>query len=251
MGKLDEAEPHYRRAVAILQSHGEDDLRLVTAISNLGYLLCLQGNFSGAEPLLQKALAARKRVQGPEHPDYADCLADLGELYLVQGDTAQAEVLLRESLAMTRRHLNRAAAAQSERQQLAMAQSLRRRLDLYVSLAVETGRATEDVYAEVLTWKGSVLARRNQLAAVRTDAQLSALLRESQQTRQRLAALVQSLPPTGPALVRWQQRVNEDSTLTEELEARIAAESPNSSALTALRKWTRTRSRPLYPAVAC
>jgi serine/threonine-protein kinase len=58
-----------------------------------------------AETLLQKALATRRQVLGPDHPDIAENLHSLGALAYLKGDFATAESLFRESLELRRKVL--------------------------------------------------------------------------------------------------------------------------------------------------
>ncbi|MGH7578449.1 MAG: tetratricopeptide repeat protein [Longimicrobiales bacterium] len=71
----------------------------------LGTLLTYSGDpddFDRAEPLLQRALAIRKSIYGPAHPQVAISLADLGTLLSRKGDLKTAEQLMRESLEIRR-----------------------------------------------------------------------------------------------------------------------------------------------------
>ena len=43
-----------------------------TSLNNLALLLQDQGDFAGARPLYERALAIREKALGPEHPDYGD-----------------------------------------------------------------------------------------------------------------------------------------------------------------------------------
>jgi serine/threonine-protein kinase len=61
------------------------------------------GLFERAAPLLTKALAARRQVLGPSHPDLVESLNSLGELLRQKGDYRAAEPILREALATSRR----------------------------------------------------------------------------------------------------------------------------------------------------
>ena len=51
-----------------------------TNLNNLGRLLYDQGDFSGARPLYERALAIHEKVLGPEHPLTAGCLNNLALL---------------------------------------------------------------------------------------------------------------------------------------------------------------------------
>ena len=82
---------------------------------------------------------------GERHPETAIELNNLALLLEAQADHAGAEPLLRQALEISRRNLELAAAAQSERQQLAMAQMLRRRLDAFAALPRPTNAAPPPV----------------------------------------------------------------------------------------------------------
>jgi tetratricopeptide (TPR) repeat protein len=56
-----------------------------------------QGEYEKAEPLFSKALEARRRVLGSQHPDTLETAARLRQLYLDQGKQEQAERLLPEA----------------------------------------------------------------------------------------------------------------------------------------------------------
>ncbi len=69
----------------------------------LGGIYQKLGNLPRADSLLQAALAQRRALLGPEHPDVAASLTALGLLRLEQADLPEAERLTREGLAMVRR----------------------------------------------------------------------------------------------------------------------------------------------------
>ena len=71
----------------------------------LGQFLSENGQYSAAEPLLKRALAARERVLGPEHPDTLTSVSNLAVLLKNKGDTAGAEPLYRRALAARERVL--------------------------------------------------------------------------------------------------------------------------------------------------
>ncbi len=63
------------------------------------------GDYSKAEPLLQKALESRKKALGENHPDYATSLNNLAELYHNMGDYSKAEPLLQKALEIRKKAL--------------------------------------------------------------------------------------------------------------------------------------------------
>ncbi len=58
------------------------------------------GLYDKARPLLERALAQRIALLGPDHPDVGDSLHDLGTLYYFSGDYDLSEQNLRQSLAV-------------------------------------------------------------------------------------------------------------------------------------------------------
>ena len=58
-----------------------------------------QGDFAGARPLIERAVAIREKVLGPEHPDTAVSLSNLAILLQAQGDLAGARPLYERALA--------------------------------------------------------------------------------------------------------------------------------------------------------
>ena len=60
---------------------------------NLAVLYQAQGRYGEAELLLKRALAARERVLGPEHPETLRTVGSLGCLYHFQGRFSEAEPL--------------------------------------------------------------------------------------------------------------------------------------------------------------
>ncbi len=65
----------------------------------LSRTLPAQGNYTETERL-QRSLAIREKVLGPEHPDVATALSNLAFLYYTQGRYAEVEPLYQRSLAI-------------------------------------------------------------------------------------------------------------------------------------------------------
>jgi CHAT domain-containing protein len=58
------------------------------------------GAYAKAEPLLQRALAIRKKTLGSQHPETAETLNNLATLYQAAGDCAKAELMYESALAI-------------------------------------------------------------------------------------------------------------------------------------------------------
>lgn len=72
-------------------------------MATLGVVYRNLGHYDEARPLLEKALALRRRVFGDEHTEVADSRDALATLVKETGDLDRAELLYREALAMNRR----------------------------------------------------------------------------------------------------------------------------------------------------
>src|SRR5437588_12845906 len=81
-GKYDDAEPLYKRALAICEEVlGPIHPSTATSVNNLAFLYNSQGKYDDAEPLYKRALAIREEVLGPIHPDTATSVNNLAGLY--------------------------------------------------------------------------------------------------------------------------------------------------------------------------
>jgi tetratricopeptide (TPR) repeat protein len=74
---------------------GPEDPYTATSLNNLAQLLKAQGDFAGAQPLYERALAIREKSLGPEHPETASA----------QGDLVGARPLLERALAICEKTL--------------------------------------------------------------------------------------------------------------------------------------------------
>jgi tetratricopeptide (TPR) repeat protein/transcriptional regulator with XRE-family HTH domain len=100
-----QAEPIYRRALAIREQHlGPDQPDTATILHNLAILQRDTGNVVEAEQLYQRALAIREQHLGPDHPYTANALSNVANLYLAQKRYREAEPLYRRALAIREHH---------------------------------------------------------------------------------------------------------------------------------------------------
>jgi CHAT domain-containing protein len=190
MGDYARAEPLYRQALEIRKrALGEQHPDYAVSLNNLALLYQHAGEYARAEPLLRQALTITRRALGEEHPLYALSLSNLASLYDRMGDYARAEPLLRQAVDISRVNLELAAAAQSQRQQLAMLAQLRFRLDAYLSLAPPAEGAAAAHYRPVLAWKGAVGRRQRRQRQARKEPELAQDFAELDRLSARLAAL--------------------------------------------------------------
>ncbi|KUL81728.1 hypothetical protein ZTR_09475 [Talaromyces verruculosus] len=75
-----------------------DQLTVATLQSNLGWYLELQGTYEEAETMHRRALDAREKVLGREHPDTLTSVNNLGLVLSRQGKYEEAEAMHRQAL---------------------------------------------------------------------------------------------------------------------------------------------------------
>ena len=221
-GDYAQAEPLYRKANEIIElALGEDHPERAIGLNNLALLYQTQGDYARAEPLLRQAADINKKALGEHHPEYARSLNNLAVLYRDQGDFGRAETLLRQAISIQRSHVEAAAVAQSERQQLAMLASLRFYLDNYLALTAGQDEFSASTYAEMLAWKGIVSRRQRLIRAGEQTPELRAVFRKLQQVAGQLANQAWAAPD--PKLVaRWQKNIERLSAEKERLEAELS-----------------------------
>jgi tetratricopeptide (TPR) repeat protein len=77
------------------------------ALFNLGNIYAALGDYVGARPYYEQALAIRRKVLGEEHPDTATSLNNLGRLLEDMGDYAGARPYFEQALAICRKVLGK------------------------------------------------------------------------------------------------------------------------------------------------
>src|SRR5260370_1314145 len=97
-GKYRESAVAYQRC---LQLRPDDP----GVLNNLGNSLTDAGDYAGAEPLLQRALAINEKALGPYHPGVANSMNNLATLLQARGDYRGAEPLYRQALAIKEKAL--------------------------------------------------------------------------------------------------------------------------------------------------
>jgi serine/threonine-protein kinase len=100
-GSAQEAESHYRRALATFRRElGAADATTTLAQAGLGHALAVEGRLDLAETEILGALAVRRLIYSDAHPLIAESLRQLGLLRFRQGRLAEAGDLLRQAFAM-------------------------------------------------------------------------------------------------------------------------------------------------------
>jgi tetratricopeptide (TPR) repeat protein len=106
LGRYAEAEPLYRREVAIYEGALDPDHpHLSAALNNLALLYRHQRRYAEAEPLFVRSVAIDTKALGPDHPRVAMGLDNLAGMYEEQGRYAEAEPLYGRALAVLEKAL--------------------------------------------------------------------------------------------------------------------------------------------------
>ena len=101
IGELAEAEPLYKRSLALMEKAlGPNHPIVATSLNNLAGLYTLQGRHVDGELLHKRAISVREKALGPNHPAVGDSLNNLAGLYRRQERYAEAELLHRRDLAI-------------------------------------------------------------------------------------------------------------------------------------------------------
>lgn len=98
-GAFTEALTLFREAISRTPESGS----LPDLLDELAELEYRTGRFSDAERSAVRALVARKRLFGPEHPSVATGMNNLGEVLFAQGRHKEAEQYYRQALEMVQR----------------------------------------------------------------------------------------------------------------------------------------------------
>ncbi|WP_144058892.1 CHAT domain-containing protein [Rhodopirellula sp. SWK7] len=221
-GKLVEAETLFEAALQTYESLPGNDRDRYRTLSNLAFLHIFDGKFDEALALFSEAASGRKSLLGEDHLDYADTLADEARLRLVQGKLDIAIEVSRHALAITRKSIESTSTLQSERQQLAMANLFRERLDLLLTAAEKSPQSAEETFEEILNWKGSTLVRQRMMRKLSQQDSIASKYIELQQVTMRIASLSRSPPPETDAIENWKAELMAMSGEKESLEAELS-----------------------------
>src|SRR5262249_54579840 len=84
---------------------GPDHPLVAEILGNLASLLSDTGDYAGARPLFERALAILEKALGPDHPDVAGSLINLADPVATSGDYAGARPLFERALAIREKAL--------------------------------------------------------------------------------------------------------------------------------------------------
>jgi tetratricopeptide (TPR) repeat protein len=106
--KFNEAEPLYKRAIAILEKFfGPKDAEVASALAKIANLYTLQGKYIEAEKALWRALEIRQLAFGQDHVDVAECLDSLADVHEKQANPEQAQRFYQSSVSIKEKVLGK------------------------------------------------------------------------------------------------------------------------------------------------
>lgn len=223
-GQFEKAQAYYRRATELFRELlGEQSAFYALGIANLSQVFARQGNIAQAEELCKRSMHIYEQLG--ESPELAFVLNMLGHLYHSTGDYEEAAAYYGRALSVTRDSIESASLAQSQRQQLAMGRRLRFQLDGYISLGLESGSHAQEVFSEVLSWKGATLVRQRAIREAAADPGLAELFSKLQRVAQQLATLSRAAPATAEQQQALQQRLEQLTVEKEQYEADLSRRS--------------------------
>ena len=101
IGKLEEAEGCFRRAIGIWEEElNMDNPDVATTLHNLGVCIDAAGRKDEATGFYRRALAIREEMLGSDHPDVANTLHCLGVCTGTAGSTEEGDQTLRRALSI-------------------------------------------------------------------------------------------------------------------------------------------------------
>jgi len=171
---------------------GPEHPTVATAIANAAGILRLVGDLDGARRRYEQALDLRVGALGRDHPHVASTRVELARIDLESGDREGAREEMALAFAQVTEQVVPLLDVTSERERIALVQSLRGDLDLYVTLFDRPGD-TADVHRAVLAWKAVVknsLAEQRDALMTAREPELAGRLTELAEVRRSLATAV-------------------------------------------------------------
>jgi tetratricopeptide (TPR) repeat protein len=103
LGRYDESEAIYRRALAVFEKFfGPVHYEVAATLHNLGVVLVAQGNHKEAEENYRRALAIKERLLDADSSDVAITRSNLGSLLTLLGRRSESGPLLNPGSAVWR-----------------------------------------------------------------------------------------------------------------------------------------------------
>jgi CHAT domain-containing protein/Tfp pilus assembly protein PilF len=233
MGDYDAAELFYKQAMEIRRTVlGARHPDFATNLNNLAVLCSSKGGYAAAEPLCKQALEIYRAALGEQHPDFAASLNNLATLFAATNRETEAMKMMEQALAIDDRMIGQIFSISSENQRTAYLQTIRHRLDAFLSIVTKGLLAS----TEAVRFALSLVLRRKAIEAEALATQRDAVLggrypevapqlREITMMRTQIAQKALS-GPGKEGLQTHQQLLVEWNAKKEKLEAELVHQVP-------------------------
>jgi CHAT domain-containing protein/tetratricopeptide (TPR) repeat protein len=230
LGEKKEALAAEREATRLVrEARGEKHPAYAARLQNLAVLLADDGQRREALEACRLALRVKREALGPRHPELGITLINLATLAAEADLPRESARAAAEAVDIHARIVRDGFAGLSERQRLALLESLRQSLDAYLMHGDES---VASAYEKVLAFKGALGASAAQRRLASGSPELARRLADLRAARADLATLSTSLPPPGRAEA-WKARLEALERRKEELQAALTEDSPAFRALLA------------------
>jgi len=219
LGKTEEAAAQYA-ALKDLFHRSEPTLADWRTRIEQATLALRFGEADEAARLARDALESARKAGGDEGSAHAEALAAAAPLLLRAGETAGAERASREALRLARAIVDRSAYILSPWQQIALAQAMRRSLDLRISTTLAGEGDPNELFAEIYRWKGDALIRGRELQKLRKQEAVGPFYEQLEAVTRRLAAAARATPESAAP---QQAEVDRLAGIQELLESSLSA----------------------------
>jgi len=230
--RFKEALPYCNSAVAMFERlySKNGDPNIAQCLDDIGGCMFLMGRPKDALPLFRRALDIQQRIYGQaDHPNEVATMACLAITDLQLNDATSAETYARQAAKMSIRYVNLRSASESESEQMDTLARYRRMLDLWLSVSGNAHRSDEEIYTQVLQWKGSVTFRQRQMRELRwvvagsADPQIQELFEKLNLTAGQLSEVILSVPDS-PTKAKEREKLIADLTARKnQLEAELSS----------------------------
>lgn len=235
-GQLEKASDLLLKALDMRKAAFPRKLQHADGLNNLAFLRVEQGRLAEAESLVRESLDIYAQILGGSPMAHANGLSNLALILDRQGKSVDALSYAKQGALASRDFIDRTAAAQSERQQLAMLETFRGQLDLYLSIALRSKAPADDVHEMIRAWRGSVFARQQRLRERRLAQdpgreKIARVMAEQEQVTRQLAFQTQAFKPDAKVIAELSARkeILERTVAEQLIDAGLR---PNSLAMT-------------------
>lgn len=165
-----------RMAMSVYERSGDrNEIDRISRLMTLVGMSVSVGDYDKALMQARQALEVTRVVFGASPPQMAERLEYVGQIQEQLGQLDEADKNLGDALAMARGNLDLSFAAQTEEEQLRMTQMYRAFVDGWLSFRLRHGLKDAEMWAQVLSWKGTVFARQHAIREARRSASPSVL----------------------------------------------------------------------------